>query len=353
MQILYFPFLNMENRQEIDFGFLKIWNFDIMSTTYITDTNLLSRVSKIMETNHAYFTGPLRGIGLVSIGDTDFHTFNQDELELIKDARLVLFISFIGKNNLMRVGPNAVHWYATTENFLPKLQNFNVDDDNMAVFDGYIVQSMAGGYRMGEHIFYRPSYVPAPINFDIDEELFNYLLLIRAKKPRVFSRIVSAIELFSESYYNSYSLSNNARILCQMGAFEMLLDLPEKQQRKVFKDRVEAETSDATEKRYAYFYEVKAGKKKKERRTLKGIWADKFYTLRNHVIHGLKINNDQYVFKKSQRHIDVALIFFIFLVKSQINRSLRKRVFTQRIDWEEQTDPYSGNSWHIFRYYPI
>jgi len=30
MQIVYFPFINMNNRQEIDFVFLKIWNFNLM-----------------------------------------------------------------------------------------------------------------------------------------------------------------------------------------------------------------------------------------------------------------------------------------------------------------------------------
>lgn len=352
MQIVYFPFIAMGNKQEIDFGFLKIWNFDLMSNTYITDANILSRVSKIMETNHAYFTGPLRGIGVVSIGDTDFRTYNQEERELIKEARLILFISFLSKNNAMRVGPNAGHWYATTENFNPAFQNFNVDDDNMAVFDGYIVRKMEGGYRMGEHLFYRPSCVPTPTDFVIDEELFNYLILIRSKKPRVFNRIISAIELFSESYYNSNSLSTNARILCQMGAFEMLLGLPDHQQRKVFKDRVEAEVSSDTEKRYVYYYEV-GREKRKEKRTIKGIWADKFYTLRNHIIHGLKIPSDQYIFKKSQRQIDIALVFFLHLIKAQINRSLKKKIFIQRIDWEEQTDESSGKRWHIFRYYTI
>ena len=238
MQVAYFPYLAMGQRQEIDFGFLKIWNFNLISSTYITDQNVLSRVSKIIATNHTYFTGPVQGIGVVSIGNTDFRTYTQEELELIRSARLILFLSFVSRNNASRNDINAGHWCATTENFNPTLQNFKVEDDNMAIFDGYVLSMTAGGYRMDRDKFYRPIYVPSPQCFDIDEDFFNSLLQLRTKKPRVFARIIAATELFSESYYNSTSVSINARILCQMGAFEMLLNLPEREQRKVFKDIV-------------------------------------------------------------------------------------------------------------------
>ncbi|MFC2068005.1 hypothetical protein ACFLTP_03220 [Chloroflexota bacterium] len=213
MQIVYFPFLSMSDREEVDFGFLKVWNYDRMSSNYITGSDLLNRVSKIMETNHAYFSGPLRGIGIVSIGDTDFREYNQDENELTKIARLILYLCFLSKNNAIRIGANAGLWCATTENFNLVFQKFSTDVEHMALHDGYIIQISDGGYLMGKDIFYRPSYVPTPFRFEIDEDLFNSLLILRQKKPRVFKRIIRSTELFSESYYNSSSVSNNARIL--------------------------------------------------------------------------------------------------------------------------------------------
>jgi hypothetical protein len=351
MQIVYFPFISMGNEQEIDFGFLKIWNFDFISKKYIADPKLLSRVSKILSTNHAYFSGPVKGIGVVSIGNTDFRHYTQEESNLIRDARLILFLSFLAKHNAVRNDINAGHWFATTENFNFTAQNFEIDSDNMATRDGYIVDIMAGGYRMDRDKFFKPSYIASPTQFSIDENLFNSLLLLRDKKPRVFSKITRATELFSESYYNSQSVSINARILCQMGAFEMLLNLPEREQRKYFKDIVETETSFDKEKKYVYYYESRIGKKKqKESRTIKGIWADRFYTLRNHIIHGLKIPKEQYVFKKNQRHTDIALLFFIFLVKQQIEKGLRRKIFMHLITWETKLDELSDTSRQIFIY---
>jgi hypothetical protein len=127
--------------------------------------------------------------------------------------------------------------------------------------------------------------------------------------------------------------------------------LPDSGQRKIFKDKIEAEASDDIEKKYVYYYENR-GKKKKELRTIKGIWADKFYTLRNHIIHGLKIPNDQYIFRKNQTHTDIALLFFLLLIKAQINKSLKKGAFSQRIDWEKFADKNIEKVIHIFKYYP-
>jgi hypothetical protein len=354
MQIVFFPYMNLNKREEIDFGFLKIWNFNLKGENYITDAKLLSKVTKVLATNQEYFNGPIREIGIVSIGDTDFREYNETEFNLIKEARLILFISFLSKNNALKSGLNYGFWCATTENFNPAFQRFNLDDDNMAIFDGYIIPIIAGGYIIGEQIFYKPNCILSLNNFDIDNELFDMLLVLRKKKPRVFNKIIRAVEIFSESYYNSLLLSTNARILCQMSAFEMLLNIPDKNQRRYFKDIVEAEMSTTTEKRYVYYYEVR-NRKVRERRPLKVIWADRFYTLRNHIIHGLTVKSDEYIFKKSQRHFDIALIMFVFFIKAQINKSMKKRIFNQSINWEEEIDPRNNSNKAKFRfkYYPF
>jgi hypothetical protein len=61
MQIVYFPYLAMGQKQEIDFGFLKIWNLDLMSKTYVTEPNLHSKLTKIMATNVAMRPYSARG----------------------------------------------------------------------------------------------------------------------------------------------------------------------------------------------------------------------------------------------------------------------------------------------------
>ncbi len=91
------------------------------------------------------------------------------------------------------------------------------------------------------------------------------------------------------------------------------------------------------DKKYTHYFE-RIGGKTREVLTIKGIWADLFYTLRNHIIHGLTPKSEEYVFRKQQLHTNIAFLFFIFFVKKQINKSLKKDIFEEEIRWEKWRD---------------
>lgn len=112
--IVYFPYLTMGDLPEIDFGFLKIWNFDQLKEKYIPDEKIRSKVGKILGMYRAFFVGPLKGIGIVSIGDTDFRVFTDEEREKIRLAKLILFLSFLSKNNTIELNPNTGHRMANS-----------------------------------------------------------------------------------------------------------------------------------------------------------------------------------------------------------------------------------------------
>lgn len=101
--IAYFPYLTMGDIPEIDFGFLKIWNFDYLKEKYIPDRKIRAKVAEILGMYKAFFVGSLRGIGMVSIGDTDFRIFNDKEKEKIRLAKLILFLSFLSKKQYYRI----------------------------------------------------------------------------------------------------------------------------------------------------------------------------------------------------------------------------------------------------------
>ena len=64
----------------------------------------------------------------------------------------------------------------------------------------------------------------------------------------------------------------NARVLLQMSASEILLHLPNRNQRKAFKDIVESITGLAGGKQYVYFSKRSGGRKERGKRTMKVIW---------------------------------------------------------------------------------
>ncbi|NTU47036.1 hypothetical protein HGA88_05405 [Candidatus Roizmanbacteria bacterium] len=333
MQIIYFPYLNLKNQDELDFGDFKIWNFDRKANEYIPDETLRSYIGKLMASNVTR-KQPIKDIGVLSIGAVDFRVFNEEEFQLAKEARLLMFVSYISKVNISATGVNGGHYMATSENFTYVTQNFQPESDHIAEQSGFIVRKLMGGYRVDEVTFNSPSFLLTPMRFALDGELIGHLLLLRKKQKRLYRRILRAIDLLFESYFNDPYLSLNARVLLQVGAFEVLLDLPEEGQRRVFKDLIHQHT-DNTRETQVKFYSERRGSKVKEKASRKVKWADKFYTLRNHIIHGNAVPIDDFYFERKQRHIDVSLLFFILIIKRLINEKLPRPYYFDTIDWKK------------------
>jgi len=240
--------------------------------------------------------------------------------------------------------PNAVHFMATPENFNETYQNFVIGNERVTDNTGDILRFSHMGLKLGEFQYTRPGYLPKLMDFRYDKELLEFILKLNHRRPQISRRIFNATEMFFESYYNSSSLSVNARVLLQASAFEILLHLPNRNQRKIFKDQIESITGLSGEKQYVYYSE-RGEKTIRETRTMKGIWADRFFSLRNHIIHGNSPPAKEYIFShrgwSQQRHIDLGLMFFIVLVKRQIEKNLH-HAFSDNIIWRDWEDPLTG-----------
>jgi hypothetical protein len=76
------------------------------------------------------------------------------------------------------------------------------------------------------------------------------------------------------------------------------------------------------------------------------MWADRFYTLRNHIIHGQEVSRREYRFLRSQHHLLIAPVMFTFAVKRLVDLANAKtgkpRRFFERVDWVviEKGDEY-------------
>lgn len=92
MQVTYFPYINLKKRPEVNFGNIRIWNFDLKASSEIKDKKLLDIVTKLIRSNVSK-GNPIEGIGIVSIGSTDFREFNDNEMKMIKETRLLLFLA--------------------------------------------------------------------------------------------------------------------------------------------------------------------------------------------------------------------------------------------------------------------
>jgi len=76
------------------------------------------------------------------------------------------------------------------------------------------------------------------------------------------------------------------------------------------------------------------------------MWVDKFYSLRNKIIHGSQMKNDDYVFRGKQDHFDIALIFFVFGFKKIMSSKPQIKDTIDEVHWKipVQTD----DDWPVY-----
>lgn len=339
------PYLNLGDTPEIDFGFAKIWNFDILKEKYISNQALREHVTSILKNYRASYPygkegeriyAPVYGVGLIS---TNIPTRQQPDViekQKINDARLALFISFLARHNTVIRNVNTGHWMASSENYAPIYFSAVVGTKYITEHTGFVVPSWHGGIEIDKNILIRPKHIPTP-TFDVDMELLNALIKLRLKHKKIFRRLMSAIEVFYESYYNSPEVSHNARILLQASAFEILLCVQNSGVRKEFKDYLKRVADYPGDRLFRYKFE-KGNRRVTGIGSKKVIWADRFFTLRNHITHGLVPKESEYYFGKWQRHFDIALYFFIFCLKRKIEEGLNTEIFGDDIVWKKWTD---------------
>lgn len=327
----------MLNEPEVNFEPLgvKIWNYGLKAADYIPDPAQREVIDKFMNANIRH-KRPVTDMGLVMIGDKfDFRAFTTEEKQLCQEVRLLLFLGSASYSSTMERGPNTGHYVATSENFSLIEQNFEFDGQYTSVRDGYIIEKLIGGYKVGEITFPTPDYTPNPISFRHDVKLISNMLRLRKTQKRMYRRIMRATELLMQSYYNDTKLSQPARILTMAAAYETLFELPETGQRKKLKAEFERMFAHKGDPMVTFISHYEKGKAVKVRKSVKVYWADRFYQLRNSIIHGSPMKPSDYVFRGVQRHFDIAVLFFVLAIKQMIGEKPGIKPTHDFIKWDK------------------
>lgn len=346
-QLVYFPYLGLDAGRKLSFGTQSVWDASQLADR-VPEGPIRSRVAELLESHrsHSGRSGrsvPVKGIGIVAAEADDFSPMAPKRLDDLRELRCALFLSCLS-SDLGNRGPNAGLYIRTAENFSFIIQRFVLDSPYISETSGVLVQHRIAGYRIGDVQFPTPSHIPTPLRFWCDTALLGALDTLRGVDRHLLRRILDASSLFIESYHNTPDVDIRARILLQAAAFEVLLELPDSRQRKVFKDRIEEHCSTTGERQFRYKFEAWKGKQEVEERTEKGIWADRFYTLRNHIIHGHKVRSCEYLFRGKQHHLLIVPVFFVHTLRHLIETALAGHgepvKFHSRITWHKpQPEP--------------
>jgi hypothetical protein len=245
----------------------------------------------------------------------------------------------------------------TSENFRVVTQNFVLDSPYIAETDGFVVHATNMGLELGKVHFEKPSYVNIPRGLNYDSDLLSELTSNRRYPADLRNRLFSASAILLESYYNNPYVHITARVLLQAAALEMLLQSDGRQD---FKNKVERYLNDKgtirgkpkRETRYHYRSERSRPKNGQrdyatEVRSIKGMWADRFFTLRNHLIHGENVSRRKYVFRRQQNHVLIAPLVFVALVREMLNEASvardKGRVCSGELLWARSDDQDEPN----------
>lgn len=345
-QVTYIPYIPLREKGAVDFGNgLVVWHFDSLAEQKIPDQQIRDFVTSLLAANvEGSSQEKIKGIGVVSIGDTDFRAFSDEEMAMVQEAKFLLFLCRIARSNTTILGTDSDGWsLATSENFEPVFQNFQIGNNHISESAGYIVTMNAGGYATSEKKFYKPSHVIIS-NYGMgsfDRELFVQLLRARRRRKKLFRRVLRSTDLLFQAYYNNSNVSRNARILLIAAAFETLLDLPENA-RKHFKNEIERRCDLPNEPKYRHYYHTRNGMKRDKNRSMKTLWADSFFELRNQIIHGDLVPEAMYQFRNTERQLDISVLFFVFLVKSLLNEGMSEKPFWDTIEWKQRDNNTTG-----------
>lgn len=338
LQLAYLPYISMASTDEIQIGRVKIWNYSRKADDYITDTEIYQQIKKIINLNKER-KDFIKNIGIISIGNIDFRIFTETELNEIQEACTILFLSVLSSQiNLKHA--NSGHYMRTSENFRCVIQNFVVGDKFIAEIEGAIIR-INDMNLISEITIYKPRYVHLnKFDFRYDAKLLENMLVLKNRRKLLFNRIIRATEVFRQSYHNSEDVNLPLRMLFQICSFETLLSLGFKQQRRMFKDKVEFYCNVSGDIRYRHSYKINGRKMQDIKRTIKGKWAESFYQSRNSIVHGKILKSNDIKFRNNQFHFNLAIMFFIVIIKKLINDGLNSTIFHVDINWDKKAKTF-------------
>lgn len=341
-QICFLPYLFLGRDKAIDFAEINVWNFGLLISERAMDNELREHVIKLLN-SHRRNGVPIDDIGIISFKNRElFYPLTEHEHGRVNELRRVLFLSSVAASNIY-IGPSMAMFMVTSDNFTALYQNFSLGSNDTAWSSGKIIKIGSIGHQLGEIVYEMPRYINHK-NFACDQKLLKALSQLNRKRPHMFRLILRATDAMMNGYSNSDDISFESRILEQSRAFEILFQLPDRCQRKEFKAKIEQYCHPTGERQWCYKYEVgKERKVEKCSRSRQAMWADRFYNLRNHIIHGKKIGKDEFSFS-GQGHYHLALWFFLVATKKIINEAFGKTIFHDVIRYENGKFEYDKNT---------
>jgi len=301
-QVFFLPWYKVE--KSITIGPVTLWSYE-EADSRIKDKEIRQWLDRYFK---AYVDNTGKPVGTITVcstkddfvsRDNDFHNIRDAINCLIFAAIIPQTLNGVGSDNNSLAPPTSDLFELVNQRFVP-------DNDYIAVSTGSV---FSGGLKIGQVFFSRP-WAIGSLLISIDGEILDGLnkcfYLDTSEDLRL--RILRSLEWFRMAHIES-QIDVLSRVVMMATAFEILLDIDNDKKARSFANKLEriiATESFTKEKR-------KLGREYEER-TIAYWWAFFFYQLRNGIVHGDIIHNDQLIYRGwITQQIVADIVFWEFL----------------------------------------
>ena len=248
---------------------------------------------------------PVDTIVLCSIDSHDNFVDNEERINEIRTGVDALIFSMIAPGVKCAVCANNKYMPpATADRFQLAIQKFRPGDKFITVQSGFTTD---GGWQIGELKFHEPWCKGGPF-CSPDKSLIAGLdkLYYLGSGPEARTRILRSLEWFRLAHTEVDEVSPLSKIVMMCTAFEILLDLPDRDQTRCFAEQVDQ----CLRVKESFLDKRVDGKGQEHEASLAAWCAWDFYKLRSSIVHGDDVSCEQLLYKDWFTHLVVADVVF-------------------------------------------
>ncbi len=209
----------------------------------------------------------------------------------------------------MPVDPDQGFFASTSDNFAAYHQLFDPMRATVSVeFGSYLrTQWMVGS--LDRLSLVTPQHVPGQDHGISDEKLLEHLARICGRQDKDVKRLFRALEWISFAFSNAPGHLYPSRLVAMTTAFEIMLELPEREKGQEFSKRMNARLLPNRLPKTTKLMGYKKKNPKPVSDNAIGWWCRELYGLRSKIVHGEELQNSDFA-TNNVENLKIALYLF-------------------------------------------
>jgi Apea-like HEPN len=282
----YFPDRGVDE----NFGPFHIWNWIKYKDTYLSDKRSRAFLERYFSIYKKYNGRAEDRITIIDCAGVTASDKNELPLEIRRFAQAVMLAHVV----MMPLASNEAYFASASDNYVAFAQPFDPGSDAISLIFGSYVKTIQAAGSLERLTFITPQHTPDPLHGLGDQRLLRQLAPLCGKNSMDIERLFRSLPWVGFAFSNVSEHLYESRIVAMATAFEILLDMPEEDKTNEFSSHINTLLLSNKLPRSTRKRKTKSGNEKSETDNEVGWWCRKFYGLRSKVVHGDKLDDEDY-----------------------------------------------------------